>query len=104
MGQNMKSCDKGIHSGALAATWQTIVYGYGGLRWVDGKLNIQPKIPKQWNGLKYSIIYKKIKLNIEINKNSFNVWTDSKKIDIIINQSVESINTSKRKFEVKHDY
>ena len=33
----MKTSDAGIHAGSLAGIWQSVVFGFGGVRMLDGK-------------------------------------------------------------------
>ncbi len=105
MGLNMKSSDKGIHAGAIAAIWQTIVFGYGGLRWIDGILNFNPILPLQWEGLEYQIKYKNLNINVSINKHSFTInLLENKKLKVMINNKEVILNNSKQIFLVKNDY
>lgn len=54
-GNNLKSCDNGIHSAACGGIWQCVVMGYGGVRVMDGELTIEPRLPKQWDSLEFTI-------------------------------------------------
>ena len=53
--QNMKSSDHGIHSAALGGVWQTVVFGFGGVRMVGGQLRVNPKLPKTYKKLQFNI-------------------------------------------------
>ena len=38
------SSDSGIHAASYGGLWQCVVYGFGGLRMINGKLRINPKL------------------------------------------------------------
>ncbi|WP_391591593.1 Maltose phosphorylase / Trehalose phosphorylase [[Mycoplasma] cavipharyngis] len=86
LGTNFASSNEGIHAGSLAAIWQTIVFGYGGLRYYDQKLHINPILPKSWNGLEYQILYQKSWLKVIVNQKNFSLEViDGKKIVVYVN-------------------
>lgn len=45
----------GIHAANMAGTWQSIVFGFAGLRRVDGMPEFSPILPKGWKGYAFSI-------------------------------------------------
>lgn len=67
-GENMKSSDAGIHAASIAGIWQSVVYGFGGVRMLKGSLRISPSLPKEWNTLSFPIIWHAQKLMIHITK------------------------------------
>ena len=60
------SSDAGIHAASYGGLWQCAVYGFGGLRMLGGKLRIDPKLPKAWNRLRYSILWKGQRLSVTV--------------------------------------
>lgn len=74
MGEYMHSSDEGIHAASLGGIWQAIVFGYGGVRVLDGQLRIEPHLPKEWSKLSFGITWKNQDLSIEVTKgNTFTV-------------------------------
>lgn len=57
MGPYMKSSDHGIHAASLAGIWQSVVYGFGGVRYYENILRIEPKLPVGWTKLKFDVEY-----------------------------------------------
>ena len=55
LGPNMKTSDHGIHAASLGGIWQCIVNGFGGVRMLNGKLRISPKLPAAWSELDFEI-------------------------------------------------
>ena len=69
LGPNMLSSDEGIHAASLGGMWQCIVNGFGGVRMLDGKLRIEPHLPEQWSCLGFTIIWRKDRIKLTIDKN-----------------------------------
>lgn len=66
MGPNMKSSDPGIHAASIAGIWQSVVFGFGGVRMLEGKLRINPNLPDSWNSLSFHIYWRGQKLLVQI--------------------------------------
>ncbi|MGZ9413458.1 glycosyl hydrolase family 65 protein [Mycoplasma sp. AC157] len=101
MGTNFHSADAGVHAGSLAAIWQSIVYGYGGFRFLDKKVFIAPILPKQWTKLTYSILVKNTKLKVTVNRKDFTIEKLSgNDLEVYVNEKPVIISNKKQKFEV----
>lgn len=90
LGPNMKSSDHGIHAAAMGGVWQAIVNGFGGVRMLDGKLRIAPRLPRNWGMLQFNIYWKGSRLLIHVTRDKVtisNLSTDSKVLDIQIYDS-----------------
>ncbi len=68
LGPFMGSSDAGIHAASFGGVWECIVYGFGGVRMLDGKLRIQPSLPEEWEKLSYTIMWKGQKLAVEVSR------------------------------------
>ncbi len=73
IGPNMKTSDAGIHTASLGGIWQGAVYGFGGVRFVNGQLRIEPSLHSEWEELKFPLYYKSNKLVVTVQKHSFTV-------------------------------
>ncbi|KLO22020.1 kojibiose phosphorylase [Marinitoga sp. 1197] len=64
----------GLHAASAGGTWQSIIYGFGGM-YIDNKeqITFNPWIPEHWKSLEFNIIYKNKLLNIKITQNSFDI-------------------------------
>ncbi len=82
LGPNMKTSDAGVHAASLGGIWQCVIMGFAGVRMLDGKLRINPKLPKHWDGLSFNIMWKGNDLKIEIQKDIMTIENNG-------NQSVE---------------
>ena len=45
----------GIHTAAMAGSWMSLVYGFGGFRDWQGKFSFDPKLPKAWESLTFCL-------------------------------------------------
>jgi len=73
MGENMLSSNEGIHAASLGGIWQMTVFGYGGVRCLDGQLRIEPHLPKAWEALDFGIMWHQQPLRIEVTQEGFTV-------------------------------
>ena len=79
-----RNTSEGLHVTSLSAAWLNIVYGFGGLR-SDGKhLKIAPKLPKNWERLKFKIQYRDRTIEVETTKtdSTVKVYGDSLELQI----------------------
>lgn len=79
LGTNMKSCDNGIHSASIGGMLQAIIVGFGGVKNVNGKFEIDPNIPAEWRELKFNAYMNGERVSILINKDfiKFNKESDT---------------------------
>jgi len=73
LGENMKTSDAGIHTASIGGIWQSAVYGFGGVRMIDGKLQISPILPESWNRLHFYIFWKGQKLSVDVTKDKLHI-------------------------------
>jgi len=62
---NNDTCD-GCHITSMAGTWMTISKGFAGMRIHDGKLHLNPALPKQWNSIRFNIRFRDNLFGIKI--------------------------------------
>lgn len=86
LGKNMHSSDQGIHSASMGGVWQSVVLGFGGLKYdmVHEILHIQPQLPKEWNSLTYQFYYQGHKLEVFVTHDSFEVKNVSSSSENIV--------------------
>ncbi|MBF0777319.1 glycoside hydrolase family 65 protein [Streptococcus cuniculi] len=73
MGEYMKSSDPGIHAASLGGIWQMVVFGYGGVRIVNGKLRIEPHLPKEWTSLDFGFDYQGQSVSVHVTQTSVTI-------------------------------
>ena len=82
-----KEVEQGLHITSMAGSWIAIVEGFGGLKIDKKNIIINPKIPKQWNRLKFNIFYKNQILKFDITNDSIIVSGKDSSKNIINNLS-----------------
>lgn len=87
LGPFMDSSNAGIHAASFGGVWECIVYGFGGVRMLGGKLRINPSLPDSWTKLSYTIIWKGQKLFVEVTRDFVQVenMTRTREIEVEIN-------------------
>lgn len=78
LGTNQESSVKGAHLGSLGGIWNAVIEGFGGIRITDNGLRIEPHIPKSWQSLEFSIVWKNAKVRLAISHRDFSVISDKK--------------------------
>jgi len=66
LGPAMHSSDMGIHAASMGGIWQCAVYGFGGVRVVDGALHLSPKLPEAWRSLDFPLVWHGQELNVHV--------------------------------------
>ncbi len=76
-GENMKSSDPGIHAASIAGIWQSVVFGFGGLRMLYGSLRICPALPENWKKLDFCIFWHGQKLHVTADHETLQVINET---------------------------
>lgn len=97
MGQNPHSSDHGIHSASLGGIWQSIVFGFAGVRLRHHHLEIQPKLPMNWNQVSFPLYWKGYHIKITAdNKDITFENLLSKPVELEINKQKYTILTNQK--------
>jgi kojibiose phosphorylase len=99
---------EGIHAASLGGTWQAVVFGFAGVCIKKEKLFINPRMPRTWGKLVFSLLWRQSLLQLEITSDTVKVKVISPKkreVEIgIFNTSVfikpNKVYTFKRKIPV----
>lgn len=73
LGPFMGSSNAGVHAASFGGVWQCVVYGFGGVRMLDGNLRINPALPENWEKLSYTLMWKGQKLAVDITKDTIQI-------------------------------
>ena len=63
-----KEVEEGLHITSMAGTWMSVVEGFGGVRVIDDKLSLTPRIPDQWASYSFKLNFRNRILQVTINK------------------------------------
>lgn len=76
----------GTHPAANGGSWNTAIYGFAGVSYKDGILDISPNIPDKWQSLSFKLLWQGVRLTVVIGKNGVKVSADKKaNLDITVN-------------------
>ncbi len=64
---------EGLHITSMGGTWMSVVYGFGGMKIRDGLLSFDPRLPENWKGLSFKILYRGRTLKIFIDKETVTI-------------------------------
>jgi beta-phosphoglucomutase family hydrolase len=70
--QGGTTCE-GIHAGVMAGTIDIIYKNFAGLEFKENAIQISPKLPRHWNSIDFSFLYKNNTFNAFISKDSIKI-------------------------------
>ena len=91
LGPRMNTSNDGIHAASIAGIWQSTVFGFGGVRMLDGKLRIEPSLPETWTEISFTIFWHGQELHITVTHENFTVVNVTKTEAITFVHHGESI-------------
>ena len=71
---NQGNLREGIHAASSGGTWQTIIYGFAGFKIENGEIKVNPKLPKELDLLKFSVVNNKKIYGIKIDKEKVEIY------------------------------
>ena len=78
LGPNMRSSDMGVHAASLGGIWQILVCGFGGLRMVEGKLRVNPKLPPSIKSIEYPLVWQGNPLKVRASNSAITIENNGK--------------------------
>lgn len=85
LGPYMKSSDHGIHAASLGGIWQTIFFGFAGIRFIDNQIFIAPKLPAEISTISLPITIQGKEHRFLINHNEIKVFDKNHQEKLKIN-------------------
>ena len=67
----------GVHTACLAGAWQCVVLGFGGVRWYDGALSLDPVLPPQWASFAFSLVWHGTRLHVTVREAAVTLRADA---------------------------
>ena len=69
--------DAGIHAASYGGLWQCVVYGFGGLRMLAGRLRINPVLPDAWKKLSYTLLWRGQRLSVTVTPDAVSITNET---------------------------
>ncbi len=83
----------GIHTACMGGSWMSIVFGFAGMRVVNGELNFHPHLPKKWKSLQFKIQFKNRVLECSLNADGILIKLQKgEPLQIKIDDKIQEIN------------
>jgi trehalose/maltose hydrolase-like predicted phosphorylase len=73
----------GIHGAAVGGLWQGVIFGVMGIKIKENWLEINPKLPEEWEELKVNFLWRKRRMEIKLKDETLEVKINSKKKEIV---------------------
>jgi trehalose/maltose hydrolase-like predicted phosphorylase len=74
---NLRDATKdGLHAAALAGTWQTVVYGFLGMRIEGDSLVLDPRLPDVWTSLRLTLAFRGFTIRLEIGTQGIDAFVE----------------------------
>ncbi len=84
--------EDGLHITSMAGTWMSVVKGFGGFRVKDGKIELQPMIPTQWNAYTFTIKFRGALIRVKVSKTEVKIQNDSSEdVEVVVFGKAKSI-------------
>jgi alpha,alpha-trehalose phosphorylase len=66
----------GVHIASAAGSWMAMVFGFGGVRDFDGKLTIDPRLPRRFRSLDFSLRFRDRQIRVHLSHDSERIELD----------------------------
>jgi kojibiose phosphorylase len=93
----------GIHAACMGGTWQVLINGFAGVKIQRGTLSINPKLPRTWRKVLFTLHWRGNLLRLEVKNNNINIqviFSNRKKIKIKVFGILHEL-TGKRAYNFK---
>lgn len=67
----------GTHPAANGGSWNTAIFGFGGVTYTDDTIDISPNLPKHWSKLSFKLLFKGVRLNVTVAADGVKITADS---------------------------
>lgn len=65
---NPNDTTDGIHAASLGGIWSCVIFGFAGISFSDGRLNVSPRLPKHWKEMRFSVKVYGQEIDVKINR------------------------------------
>ncbi len=61
-----RNATDGVHVAAAGGVWNSLVYGFAGMRDYDGDITFDPRLPEDWEGITFPILVRGTRLRVTV--------------------------------------
>ena len=73
----------GLHLATMGGVWQALVMGFAGLRPRDGRLRVDPLLPRAWSGLEVNVRFRGSRVTVRRERAQLTVSASSP-VDVVV--------------------
>lgn len=66
----------GTHPAANGGSWNTAIFGFGGVSYTNDSIDISPNLPQKWQALRFKLLWKGVRLNVSISSDGVKITAD----------------------------
>ncbi|MFW6303728.1 MAG: glycoside hydrolase family 65 protein, partial [Candidatus Sumerlaeota bacterium] len=82
----------GVHTACLGGTWMALVQGFAGMRDYSDGLHLAPRLPNEWKGYAFHLMYRANRIKISVDKDGCTCrLVDGEGLDIHTDASVNRL-------------
>jgi len=70
---------EGIHAASSGGTWQAVVFGFAGIKIRRGKITVNPRLPRRWSRVVFSLAWKGEVIKFELTNETIKLKVHSRK-------------------------
>ncbi len=94
--------EDGLHITSMAGTWMAIVKGFGGMRVMDGRINLKPFIPDNWQAYSFKVRFRGTVLQVNVGQGHVAIENQGpSEMEVFVNNRSYSI-AADEKVEIQH--
>src|SRR6056300_325225 len=89
-----KEVHEGLHVTSMAGTWMSLIEGFAGVRIIDGKLSLAPKIPDKWTSYSFHLNFRERLIYVDVsNEKTKLVLLEGKEVSVLLDNTTHFLST-----------
>jgi alpha,alpha-trehalose phosphorylase len=88
----------GVHIASAGGVWMAIVHGFAGFSQSEGRISFEPRLPDDWNGLRFQLRMRNSTLRVDLNHHRLSLHAEGEPLDIEHGGATHTIDNSGREF------
>jgi len=97
LGNSFLGAASGIHVAALGGLWQALVFGLGGLKFSDRRLEFDPFLPLSVQGLSFTVLWRQRRVDVRVSDEGIlDVKVDGPPCEVRVNREWRVIKPGRR--------
>lgn len=81
----------GVHIASAGGVWMAIVYGFAGLSHNGDVVRFEPRLPLEWQGLRFQLRIQGITLWVDLDHERLRLHTDGRRLDVEVDREAFAV-------------